>query len=437
MQHPDRQPDRALSSPAAPRRKRTFAWIALAWLVVSIGSAAINVVSARSGADVGAAGALLKAVNNLEFLIAFPGYLIVWMLSTVHGQPEWRTAVPGAAVGWLLVFVGAWFLLSARRWILARIAPRSASDTADRSGGADASHARSMDRRRMLGNVAMCTPAVLAPAALAYATVIEPRSLRISSYRVPIRGLPAPLDGLRLVQISDTHYGPRVASDFIAEVVQRAIDLKPDVFLLTGDYVYDGNGYIQHAAKLFRPLVSGPGSRPTLATLGNHDWYAGGELCARELASIGIRMIDNARVFLDADSRAIVERGRPGHSLCIAGLGDLIEDHIDPHAALGGVHPDIPRLVLAHNPDTAEESRVTRGPRIDLMLSGHTHGGQCRLPLLGTPITLSRYGQKYNGGIARAPSCPVLVSRGIGTSILPIRFNVPPELVELTLIAAN
>jgi predicted MPP superfamily phosphohydrolase len=102
------------------------------------------------------------------------------------------------------------------------------------------------------------------------------------------------------------------------------------------------------------------------------------------------------------------------------------------------VRPETPRLVIAHEPDTAEIGplRDADAPRIDLMLSGHTHGGQVRLPLVGAPIVPSRYGQKYAGGLVEGPRFPVLVSRGIGMSILPIRFAVAPEIVEVTLTRA-
>ena len=100
------------------------------------------------------------------------------------------------------------------------------------------------------------------------------------------------------------------------------------------------------------------------------------------------------------------------------------------------------RIVLAHTPDTAEIPELTgggrslRARRIDLMVSGHTHGGQVRVPLLGAPVTLSRYGQKYARGLVQGPICPVVISAGIGMSVFPVRFGVPPEVVEITLTRA-
>src|SRR6185436_5967083 len=116
----------------------------------------------------------------------------------------------------------------------------------------------------------------------------------------------------------------------------------------------------------------------------------------------------------------------PGRTLCIGGLGDLLTDFVSMNLALEGVDPAIPRVVLAHNPDTAESRQCVGIPglpphRVDLMLSGHTHGGQVKLPLIGSPAIPSRFGQKYAGGLVQGPSFPVIVSRGIGMSLFPVR----------------
>ena len=95
---------------------------------------------------------------------------------------------------------------------------------------------------------------------------------------------------------------------------------------------------------------------------------------------------------------------------------------------------EMPRILLSHNPDVAEEKDLLNyAPRIDLMLSGHTHGGQISLPFVGAPITPSRYGQKYAAGLVKSPLCPVYVSRGLGTTIIPMRLGVRPELAVIEL----
>lgn len=276
--------------------------------------------------------------------------------------------------------------------------------------------------------------------AAAAATMIEPWDLRVRRVSVAIDDLPIELDGFRIVQISDTHLGPRIPEAFIAAVVARARELGPDLFVLTGDYIYSDAGWIEPGARLFGPLVES--GIPVLGVLGNHDWWADGPAMSRALTGVGVRMIDNTRIFIDAATRTLADEP-PHRGLCVAGLGDLLTDTLDVEAAFRGVPDDMPRLLLEHVPDAAEDPRLgATGPprfspgfpaRVDLMLSGHTHGGQVRIPGLGTPIVPSRFGQKYAGGLVDGPRFRVLISRGVGMSILPVRFGVPPEIGEITL----
>jgi uncharacterized protein len=116
-------------------------------------------------------------------------------------------------------------------------------------------------------------------------------------------------------------------------------------------------------------------------------------------------------------------------------VGDLYMDTQRYDAALGGVPADMPRLLLSHNPDVAEDPALAvYGYRIDLMLSGHTHGGQIYIPGIGSPIVPSQFGQKYARGLVQGPVCPVFISRGLGHTVLPVRIGVRPEMavIELT-----
>src|SRR5262249_24297196 len=123
--------------------------------------------------------------------------------------------------------------------------------------------------------------------------------------------------------------------------------------------------------------------------------------------------------------------------LAVCGVGDLWEDDQDYERALDDLPEEMPRLLLSHNPDVAEEKSFIRsGLRVDLMLSGHTHGGQIWVPGFGTPIVPSRYGQKYAGGWGGGPPGPVFVSRGLGLSMLPLRRGVTPEIAVLELRTA-
>lgn len=286
-------------------------------------------------------------------------------------------------------------------------------------------------RRLLLGGAAIGASAPVLT--LAYATLVEPFDLRVRRYRVPIDGLPPAFHGLRVVQITDTHLGPRVPAWHIRDSVERALSLRPELIVLTGDYVHRGSTRVPESANLLAPLVAS--GVPVVGVLGNHDHYTGNpRRVRRELRRVGVHVLHNQSVYL-APNRTLRAHAEPG-SLGIAGVDDLGSGEADPLAALADIPAETPRLLLSHNPDLAESAALIApgSPRVDLMLSGHTHGGHVALPLLGRPISTSPFGQKYAHGLVRGPACPVLISAGVGMSILPVRLGVPPEivLVELT-----
>lgn len=364
----------------------------------------------------------LRRLFNFIFLPSTPFSLAAFIGLDNWGPRGWWQACILHAFTWAF-WLGV-FLALTRWWQHARAARPGAS--------APPAHP---SRRRFLADTAFGTAGVAGAAGWGVATAASPWSFEIGRYRVAIRDLPVELDGLVLVQISDTHLGPRIPAEYVRRVVDAAIALKPDLVVLSGDYVHNGPMYIEPAAGLFAPLAAS--GTPVVGTLGNHDWYADGPGMSRALQAVGVRMLDNRRVYLDARTRRLVETPeQPGGVLCIAGLGDLKTDVLDPRAALDGVPESVPRLVISHNPDSAERPPVVHGPRIDLMLSGHFHGGQIQLPLMGNPFMKGENGDKYLSGIVQGPAFPVLVSRGLGMSVLPIRINCPPELVVLTLTRA-
>ncbi len=288
---------------------------------------------------------------------------------------------------------------------------------------------RPSGRRRFLAT-AVKAGAAAGAAGFGYALVAEPRWFAVTRRTLPVRDLPPELDGLRLVQLTDIHHGPWLSQGYVRRVVEAANDLRPDLVLLTGDYVSDSPRYIgpivAELARL-RPKVG------CVAVLGNHDWYVDGPRTREELTRVGVPLLDNGRLVLTPDRRLVAD-APAGLALC--GVGDLWTDTQDYDAALAGLPPGMPRLLLSHNPDVAEEPEfVAAGHRVDYMISGHTHGGQVRVPLLGTPVVPSRYGQKYASGLVQGPACPVFVCRGIGLSVLPVRLGVSPEIAVLELTA--
>lgn len=284
-----------------------------------------------------------------------------------------------------------------------------------------------VDRRSLL-RAAPELALVAGGGGLVYTTLIEPAWIHVRRHDVPIAGLPSEFDGLRVLQITDTHRGPRVTASFIAEAVRLGLAQEPDLAVLTGDYVHQGAKFIEESAALMAPLAR---AVPTVGVLGNHDWYAGSRRVRGALSVHGVWMVDNDRCFLQTRNSLSHDAG----GLCIAGVGDLLEDDVKPSEAFAGVGRDVPRLLLSHNPDVAEMSEL-RDHRVDLMLSGHTHGGQVSLPLIGAPGVPSRYGQKYSKGLVDGPSCRVHISTGVGMSVAPFRFGVPPEINVLTLMRA-
>ena len=199
-------------------------------------------------------------------------------------------------------------------------------------------------------------------------------------------------------------------------------------FLDTGDYVHRTPRSIETGVSLLAGFRARLGA---VAVLGNHEHWEGEQACLDVFRRIGLPVLRNERLFVTPGGLAPTPV--PNESICVAGLRDLWEDTASFGEALAGVEASIPRIVLAHNPDTAELAEAA-GHRVDLMCSGHTHGGQVSLPVVGAPRVPSEFGEKYAGGLCRGPGFPVLVSRGVGMAVLPVRFRVPPEisLIELT-----
>jgi predicted MPP superfamily phosphohydrolase len=266
-----------------------------------------------------------------------------------------------------------------------------------------------------------------------YSYCYELRNVEVTRRSIGIRDLSAPLDGLRIVQLSDIHHGPWTSLNYVRDVVRQANALRPDLVVLTGDYVHQSDAYIE---PVVREMAELRGRLGVVATLGNHDWWEDEARTLRAFARTSVRMLDNDRLFVTGDGTLETSVGRAdaAHALCLAGVGDLWEGSPDYARALDGVPPGMPRVLLSHNPDVAEEPPLLRfAPRVDLMLSGHTHGGQVSLPGVGTLVTPSKYGNRYAAGLVQGPLGPVYVNRGIGTTIMPIRLGVRPEIAVIEL----
>ena len=242
----------------------------------------------------------------------------------------------------------------------------------------------------------------------------EADTLTVETVQIHLRRLPKSLDGFRLVHLSDIHHSPFTSLEHISRAVEIANELKPEMFVLTGDFVSHESEYIQPMAQAMGRLKSEFG---TFACLGNHDHRTDAPLVTDSLRA------ENIRVLINEGFRFTAR----GASFWLGGVDDYMVGITDLRAALRGSFPDEMKMLLAHNPKTIY--RAARAS-VDVMFSGHTHGGQVRLRDEEKKILPRR---RFASGLYRRKDTQVYITRGIGTVVLPVRFGCPPEisLIEL------
>lgn len=263
-------------------------------------------------------------------------------------------------------------------------------------------------------------------ARVGYAYRVEPTYLEVNHYELPVRDLPAPFHGLKVAHLTDFHFGKQIPPGYIEGALERAIAEKPDVIALTGDFIDRGPRHVHTAAKLFRHLKAPLG---VYAVLGNHDFSVHNARGVRRhpelhravadaLGAEGVKVLRNESVHFD----------RAGGGLILAGIDDLWSRESDPVAALAGRCPETPRVVLAHNPQSVEQFG---DQRFDLVLSGHTHGGQVDWPGLGR-VLLGKKAKRWAAGLYPHAGGHVYVNKGVGFGWR-FRFGVRPEVAVFTL----
>lgn len=249
-----------------------------------------------------------------------------------------------------------------------------------------------------------------------YTTRIEPYHVGVTQVEVPLAKLPAAFDGFTLAHISDLHLEGWNHPDHIQSAMEQVAALNTDVIVMTGDYVTDDEPTAE-TVQAFRYLT---GRGNVYATLGNHDHWVNHRAVRTALLEAG--------AFLVINDYVILERG--SDRLYLAGVDDVWERRHRIDRALDGIPDESCVVLLAHEPDYADE--VARDGRVSLQLSGHTHGGQVRLPFIGAPM-LPHLGEKYNMGLYTIDALQLFVTRGIGMVRPFVRFGCPPEIAHITL----
>ena len=282
--------------------------------------------------------------------------------------------------------------------------------------------------------------AVIGMLLLGYSYFIEPRRLVVDQQTLTIHGWDPALNGFKIVAIGDIHAGSNAVDEAkLREIVALTNDQNADLIVLLGDYISQASTLMHGKHALKMPLetvaenLAGLNAKyGVIVVTGNHDDWYGHDQVSNAFRELGYAVLD--------DQIYTIDDGR-GHRLRILGLMDQL--HVGSWAPYSArikrvVDQDNgsgPIIVLEHSPDDLPiiTGDLSISPDLKLMLAAHTHGGQVWLPLIGSPIVPSSYGQKYARGHVRENGVDMFVTTGVGTSILPFRFMVPPEIAVLTL----
>lgn len=249
---------------------------------------------------------------------------------------------------------------------------------------------------------------------VARAALSEPYMLTIEHKQILLDRMPKVFDGFRIVQLSDVHHGPFSSPEQIERAVETANRLQPDIIALTGDYISKERQFAAPCAEMLGKLKARFG---VYAVLGNHDHWVDAPLLTDLFRAEGITVLINEGMRFEQN----------GETFWIAGVDDSMVGLEDLSLALAGARDDEMKLLLAHNPIVLR--RAVRAS-VDLVLSGHTHGGQ--VAIRGERST-ARPRKRALQGLWRQGKTQIYVNRGLGTVVLPIRYGCPPEISLLEL----
>jgi len=251
-----------------------------------------------------------------------------------------------------------------------------------------------------------------------YPVLIERNIVQVNRYKIPIPNLPPSFHGFTIAQLTDLHLGFLVSETFIEGIVHKTNRLKTDAIVCTGDYVHERNT-IKEIDKVWPILSKLEAKHGVYSVLGNHDHWADSDRSLYWLERTGQNIRHECKVIY-----------KNGDRIHIGGAGDYREDELNIDKVFSSTDKNECKLLLSHNPDSVDTKFNTP---LSLVLSGHTHGGQVVIPFFGPPI-LPVKNKNYSSGLIATPKTQLFISRGIGWTIYPVRFNCYPEIAVLELV---
>jgi len=254
-----------------------------------------------------------------------------------------------------------------------------------------------------------------------YPVVVERNLVQVNHYRIPLADLPPAFNGFTIAHLTDLHLGFLVSEAFIESVVQKTNKLRTDIIVCTGDLVHSRNT-IREIEKVWPILAKLEARDGVYSVLGNHDHWADTNRSQYWLERTGQNIRHTCRP---------VYRGK--ERILVGGAGDYWEDELQIDKSFSGSDEKECRILLCHNPDSIDTEYKTP---LSLVLSGHTHGGQVVIPFYGAPL-LPVKNKKYSSGLIATPRTRLFISRGIGWSMCPVRFNCYPEIAVLELVCSG
>ncbi len=243
--------------------------------------------------------------------------------------------------------------------------------------------------------------------------------ITVKKYKIEVKK--SALAGMKIIFLADFHHSEIVSRRFIRKIVNKVNDLQPDLIILGGDYVSSRKRYIRPLFQILKDLKAKLG---VYGVIGNHDYQVSKTEILREMRNANIISLDNEAYWIKYNHEKFK----------IGGVADYLYDKPEIGNTINDVTDDDFVILVSHNPDYVEE---VKNYHIDLMLSGHTHGGQVTIFGLYAPSIPSKYNQKYLTGLKRVLNTKLIISNGLGVVGLPIRFFAPPQIVLVELISDN